>query len=184
MSSSALGRYDYILTVGQLVAPLAFVAIWEAALRFLIVERPEESDQSTVSTIVSFTIAISAVAVLVTAILGWALSIDPIDLTGLLAIGLLYGLVQVWQYVARAEQQTRLYMTSGIASAVVTFVLVIGLVVVARLEFLGLLVAYVVGQLATLALIEIRVRLLRRASWKNFDRRLLGRMLSILGRSF
>lgn len=176
VSPAALGRYDYVLTVGQLVAPLAFVAIWEAALRFLIVDRSPEGVRSAVSTIVSFTLVVCVVGTLLGLAAAWTLPVDPVNVAGLTAVALLYGVVQVWQFVARAEQQTRLYMLSGITSAAVTLALVIALVVIARFEFTGLVVAYIVGQLSIIVLIEFRMGVVRRVSRAGFDWQLLGRM--------
>ncbi len=69
----------------------------------------------------------------------------------------------------------------GIASAIVTFALVIGLVVAMRLGFAGLLIAYVAGQFITVAIIEFRMRVIGRTSFQHFDRRLLIAMLRYSG---
>lgn len=177
VSPSALGRYDYILTLAQLLAPIVFMAIWEAALRFLIVDKYADGRDSALSTIVFFSLALSFVTASVSAVVGATLSVDPAGIICLVSIALLYGLVQVWQFLARAEQQTQTYVFSGIVSALITFGLVILLVVVLRLEFAGLVVAYLVGQLAILVIIEVRVGIIRRSSFRTFDSILLKSML-------
>lgn len=177
VTPAALGRYDYLLTVGTLVAPIAFVAIWEAALRFLIIDQTEAEAQSRIATIVTFSAFVASFGIGLSLVIGWFLDVDWLDLVGIVTVALLYGCVQVWQFIARAEHQTRLFVDSGIAAGIVTFFLVIVLVVILHLEFIGLLFSYVVGQFVLVVYIELKLRLLRRVTIRAFDWQLLGKML-------
>lgn len=176
VTPSEFGRYDLILTLGQMFAPLAFVAIWEAALRFLIAESELPRDVAR-ATIVTFSICCSLASLCVGGLFLLISAFDALDVIGVTLVAILFGLVQIWQFVARADHRSKLYMASGIWSALATFVLVICFVVILQWGLSGLIWSYVIGQLVILFAIEVRLGVLRSVNFRRVQFSALRAML-------
>lgn len=179
VGSADLGRYDYLLALGQISAPIFYIGIWESALRFLIThsDRDGSGRREYTSTIVFFALAMSAVAVGAGALAASVGLIGLVDCVALSAITVLTGLVQIWQYLCRAEGETSRFVSSGVGSGVVGFALVVLLVMVFDMDFAGLVISYVAAQFFALAWIELRLHLLARVHLASVSRAALGRML-------
>lgn len=162
VSATALGDYDYVLTLAGIAAPIFYLAIWESILRFALIAEGETRIRI-VNAVAKFSFAVTFILALATGTLVFFFP-DHRELIG--ACGLMAmsnSLAQIWQFFARSEQRTKLYVSSGIASSLVNLALLLILVCAVKLQFLGLVISYVLAQLAIFLILELKLRIAGRA---------------------
>lgn len=176
VSSADLGEYDYLLTLTQIIAPVAYLAIWEAILKFCINGKAGDAERAIV-TVLRFCVplVLGTTAAVICASL--ALSYPPENALALGAMVAAYALARIWQYAARGLSRSKDYAWSGIISSFGFFAGVILLVCVAKTGFAGLSASYILGQLSIVVFLEFRCPLLPRALKGRTDRPLLKSML-------
>lgn len=177
VAAEALGYYDYYLTLMTMLSPLCFMALWEAILRFTIAETDNDRLQKAVSTVFAI---LSGSTILITAIALIASIVFPRLVYAIVSVALMtivYGLAQSWQYFARSFRQSKLYALSGIVAALVNFGLILVLVCIMDLQLMGLVVSYVVSQLAVMIIIESKVQVINRFRLNQIDREAAARFL-------
>lgn len=113
VSSADLGEYDYLLTLTQIIAPVAYLAIWEAILKFCINGKAGDAERAIV-TVLRFCVplVLGTTALVVCASL--ALSYPPENALALGAMVAAYALARIWQYAARGLSRSK--TTPGRAS--------------------------------------------------------------------
>lgn len=178
VAAEALGYYDYFLTLMTMLAPLCYMALWEAVLRFTIAETDAERLDGAVSAVFAM-VAGSTLFIIAISIVLCALFPDMrLFVIYVALMTAVYGLAQVWQYFARSFRRSKLYAASGIIAALLNFVSILVLVCAARLQLEGLVISYVISQAAIVILIEGRLRVVRRFDSRRVDRRLMKKYLA------
>ena len=177
VTSEALGLYDFALTAAGIAAPICYLAIWEAVLRFTLTGGAEQKAgmQQTVARFTLVVTAALAAAMILTGIL------FP-EVTGILLccgfMSVSSALAQTWQYFARSNQETRLFVLSGVISSLVNLGTLALLVCFAHMQFVGLGCSYVIAQVSIFVLVESRLRLLPEAIGRKCDRSILRKALA------
>lgn len=173
VQSSDLGYFDYSQTMMSIVIPIVFFSVWEAILKFTIDDKYPKSE------IINSAIVLSIGACLVIAAGLFVVSIfvDIQYFLYILLMFILYGLVQIWQYAARGLDNSKIYVISGVVGTVVNFGVIFALVVGCRLGLQGLLISYILSQIATFITIEIKLRLFKTVRLRRDSFRLLGKMV-------
>lgn len=159
VTPSAVGNYDYWLSLAQTASPILFFAIWEAVLKFLISNDDKLFYRQAKGTVLVFSLIMVAVAVAFVAIAVFAFGFESYSTAAIASMCISLGLLQIWQYFARSAGKTREYATSGVIASLITFTLIVVLVCVLALQEFGLVVSYICGQLAALLYLEWHVRL-------------------------
>lgn len=175
VSSADLGEYDYLLTLTQIIAPVAYLAIWEAILKFCIGER--EAVERVIVTALRFCIPLALVTSFSIACVSVALSYPVENAAALGIMVVIYAMARVWQYAARGVARSRDYAWSGIVSSFGFFAAVLVLVCLFRAGFFGLYVSYILGQFSIVVFLEIKCSLLPIARSGKIDWPLLKGML-------
>lgn len=172
-----LGYFDTSQTFMGILTPLILLAIWEAILKFVLSEDDEERKQKIITTSALFTIIMSVFFSVVIFILCnlFEYSIKYLFLITMMII--LNSIVYVWQYFSRGIGKNKLYVIAGIFSTVINFISIIILVVILNKGLLGLLLAYILGQLSLIIVIERDIKVLKKIKFKDFDFRILKKML-------
>lgn len=173
----SLGEYDYLVTLMQMATPLLFFAIWESILRFVLLEGDSAERQSGISNAIA--IALIAIVLIATlAVIAYYLELLSLENATIVAVmAILYGIVQVWQYLARALRESKLYSFSGACGAVVNFAAILLFVCVLRLQLEGLVLAYASGQFSILLIIESKLHLLREFKIRAVNRETVAKFL-------
>lgn len=178
VNPEALGSFDYLQTIMTCLAPFCFMAVWEAVLRFMLNEHDEHTMTSSLSTVM----AICLIATAATAVCSLIISVFIEGSSGMVwpACAMIdaFGCASVWQYLCRAYGESRLYSFSGAVAAVVNLLLILLSVCGLRMQLAGLVISYVSGQLAIIAIIEARLRFLSRARLSQANVRLAKRFIS------
>lgn len=156
VQSTDLGYFDYSQTVMAIVVPIVFLSVWEAILKFTIDGKYPKNEIVNAAILLS----IGACLIIIAGILVISLFINIQYLLCILLMFILYGLVQIWQYASRGLDNSKIYVISGIVGTVVNFCSIFLLVVWRKLGLQGLLVSYILSQIATFITIEAKLRLI------------------------
>lgn len=177
INTEDLGTYDFAQTLMGILSPFIILAIWEAVLKFILSEENVNNQRKIMTTSAIFSIVMSIGFVLI-AIVYRQITENTIRYFGLVVMMiLLHTLVLLWQYYARGTANNKLYVSAGIISTIVNFVFVIVLVVLFKLGLLGLLLAYNLGQMATVLVIEKKLKIIKKIKLEDFSLLILKRML-------
>lgn len=171
VSTNALGSFDYYQTIMSIASPLLFLAIWEAALRFLIREEDENILEVQVSTIIILSLCSLALMALIAPVLLFA-AVTPETIWSVFSMTTAFSVATIWQYLTRAYKDSRFYAMTGFVGVLVNFGLIIVFVCMLNLQLFGLCVSYCCGQLAIVLMIEIKYRFLRKVHISHFKRRI------------
>lgn len=161
VTSSQLGAYDYLFALATMSAPIAFLAIWEAGLRFVISsDNPEEKD-CFAANIIRFGLLCSALYFLLILFTSSFLGISASDSVLLALMLMMCGLTQIWQYLARGYLESKVYVISGASGAIFNLAAVLLFVCILNMGTLGLALGYIIGQASIMLIIERRIHLFR-----------------------
>lgn len=169
ISAKDLGTYDISKTLMGIISPIVVLAIWEAVLKFIMIEDRaiEKRKISTTTAIFTLTMCVIFSIAAFFYINFFSPSLEYIGL--IVTMIILNTLVQVWQYYARAWEHTKTFVISGVLSTMVNFVFVMIFVVLFKMGLLGLLLAYNIGQISIIVLIESKIRIIRNIKLKDFS---------------
>lgn len=174
---SALGEYDYLISLMQMAAPLMYCAVWEAILRFVLKEKDlkEKWIGASNAIVISF---ISIILIIFSAAIFTSVGVLSLLQSSTAAIlSIFYGLVQMWQYFARSFGESKIYALSGVIGAIVNFVLVIVLVCALQMQLIGLVLSYAVGQITIIGFLEIKLKLIAKFKFEFIDRNIIARFI-------
>lgn len=174
VQSSDLGYFDYSQTIMSIVIPIVFFSVWEAILKFTIDGKYEKSEIINSAIVLS----IGACLVISAGLLVVSIFVEIQYLPYILLMFIMYGLVQIWQYAARGLDNSKIYVISGIVGTVVNFCAIFVLVVWRKLGLQGLLVSYILSQIATFITIEVKLRLFTTVRFQRSSFALLKSMVA------
>lgn len=173
VSPNDLGLFDFIQTVAGLASIVFFAAAWESIIRFAMARDSTMRASETIRATVVISLLGCAGLVLCTATtIAFAGGQGYLVLAGGV-IACLTGLLNVWQYAARATGHSRLFVLSGIVSAVVNLALVVILVCLLRGGVDALAISFAAGLTSAIVVLEVKLRLLRISTWAWPPRRVL-----------
>lgn len=176
VSTEDLGIYDYLQTIMNVCIILAFVAVWEAVLRFILVVDPKSKKVNT-DNIICFSCVIAGIIFISTLFISMYCKLNFIDATLNGIMNSSYGIAMVWQYFSRAYEKNMIYVQSGIIGTVVNFIGVIFFVCVLKTGLTGLLVSYSLGRLSIILFIEYKLRFLKSFMISNINLSVLNQIL-------
>lgn len=176
VSSGELGDYDYVYTLCSVIAPVAFLAMWEGVLKYGLGSEGA-GGCVVISTAVRFSVPLAFCASCLFGLLAWIAGLTQAQGFLLALMSFANGLATLWQYCCRAQGESKVYAWSGVMASVGNFGLVLLLVCAARMQATGLAFAYVAGQLATVVFVEMRIGVVRAAVSSPVDRVLLVKMI-------
>ncbi|MEK0290653.1 oligosaccharide flippase family protein [Caldifermentibacillus hisashii] len=166
INTETLGRYDYALTLINIITPIAFVAIWEAILKFLLSTSEEQHGKFIASSVVFSFIAAIIMGIGVVIYFSFV-EVDVGYEAMFIVVLVIQGFSQIWQYYARALKANVIYVQSGIIATIINFLSIILLICIFKLELIGLYISYLLGQISILLIIERKVKVLRYVKKNN-----------------
>lgn len=169
----ALGLFDFIQALTLLVAPVLYAAIWESLLRFILIEEDAKAIERTISTVVLFFFSVTLLIIFLSCVVLVFNEAWRLEIICCAAMMVFYSGAQIWQYFARGLKQSKLYTASGIISALVNFALILILVCLMSMQFIGLAISYIVGQVAIFIIIEAKIKLISKMRKSYLDLHLL-----------
>lgn len=176
LSSDDLGIYDYLLMLTTALGPFAFMAMWEAVLRYTLIKEDDERYKiigTSSITFISMTVGILLLMIL--SILIFSQSLEYILLVSIMII--CDGSAKLWQYFSRGLGHTKDYVMSSIISTLINFVLNVVLLCFFDMGYYALFLAYSGSQIAVMIILEKKVKVMRFLKKKYWDFSLLKEML-------
>lgn len=169
------GTYDIVISIVYLIAPLAFVQIWDAMFRFSF----DSSNKNGKYKVINNSLAVSLAGAVIYSVL--FLVIAQYFNAEYIGYALIYGFAYVLQYVysyaARVFEKNKLFSITGIINTVVSAVCNIVLILVFNWDVKSLYVSQIIGVLVQVILIEFKIHVLKNVKIKDFDKTLIKQMV-------
>ena len=169
------GTYDLVMSFINLVAPIAFLQIWDGMFRFAFDYKNNEDKQ----TVIGNAWWVMLLGVIVYGLMFCGLNFFyHFDYFGyVLVYGFAYALHYVYTYAARVFLKNKLFVFSGVANTLCTALLNILLIVGFGWDIKAIYVAATIGSVLQMVIIEWKVGVIRHFRPKNADKNLIKAMI-------
>lgn len=164
-----LGKFQYILSLISLIVPLIYESIWEGMFRFSIVNGTDGN--RIINTSTKYSLGISVIYSILFLIAAYVFHLEYAG--WILLCGILFYASSYWQYAARALSENKIYALSTFISSAVTIVANILFVIVFKWQIQALFLAQVLGNLAVVVVLELKLKLLLKLNDYPIDKKLL-----------
>lgn len=173
ITTEDMGYFDYAQTIANFILPIAYLAIWEAILKFILPEKDYSKRDIYISTTIFISLGMTATVV----ICGGILFVFSNDLNiYIITMITSMGLAQIWQYYARALGNNYVFVFSGAISAILNLVATYIFIVHLKWGSSGLYISFIIGQLSIIVYVEFKLKLLKIFNIKLVDLTVLKRM--------
>ncbi|QUO31224.1 oligosaccharide flippase family protein [Faecalicatena sp. Marseille-Q4148] len=169
------GNYDLACSIINLIAPIAFVQIWDAVFRFSFDSEKTKDKYALISnTFVVSIIGVGVYIILMTAVNAFM----KFDYYPYVAVyGLAFAFQYVYAYSARVFLNNTLYVFSGVLNTIVSVVLNVILIVNFHWDVKSLYVSAIIGILLQILVIEWKLKLIKNFSIKDINFKVVERMV-------
>ena len=176
INAENLGRYEYIQTLSNIIVPIAFISIWESILKYTLSTKIDNEKMCVINTSAIFSIIIS-ILLFVLGILYYQVIKNEQYSIYIILIYIFFGLSNIWQYYSRCLNETKMYVKSSVIGSFTNLMLILILICIFKLNIMGLFIANILGNCTILIFLEFKMKILKKIHIKNFDVKLLKRML-------
>ncbi len=176
INAEDLGRYEYIQTLENIIIPIAFISIWEAILKYTLATQNDKEKEKVINTSAIFSIVVSLLIAIVGTIY-YSIFKKEQYAVYIILMYIFYGLSTVWQYYARCLNKTKIYVQSSIIGAATNLIITAILICILKLKIEALFIANIFSNFMILSLIECKIKILRKVNIKQFNLKLLKKML-------
>lgn len=176
ITTEELGQFDYSQTIMNIIVPIIFMNMHDSILRFILQKKAESKEKvySNALILIIFNILITFIIyILFRTILSSQISY----LKTVIIMVITNGFAQFWQYCARAEEENRIYVISGIYSSITNLVLIIILNIIFNFGLVGLYISYISSQIMVCIILERKLNIIKKFKIKYLDFYLLKKML-------
>ena len=169
------GTYDIVLSLINLIAPVAFLQIWDGMFRYAF-DYTEEDDKYTVinNTLIVYLAGVIGYVVLFTSVF---LYFRFEYFTYALLYGFMISLQYVFTYSARLFLRNKLFVLSGIVNTVLTAGLNVFFISVLNWDVKSLYIAPTIGCILQILVIEANLGITRHFKFKKVDRILVKQLI-------
>lgn len=158
ISPDALGNYDLYVSIVNLIAPLAFIQIWDGVYRFAFDSSDKEWKEKTITN--GFVISIFG-CIIYCILLGITLIWYPAIQSPLIYI---YGILVAFQYlytvICRVYLDNILLITSGLINTIITFGCNIFFIVYCNMGTDALFLSSIIGIVIQIVVIELKLNII------------------------
>ena len=169
-----LSEYDYLVTIASTISPVVFASIWEAVLKYGIKSKLDRT--ALFSTVLSFGFLMTLLTLtfvpVISLVKGYS---EGILFTVLFVI--VQGITMIWQYSARALQESKRYVIASVVGSVTLIVIDLVLVVLGKLDFYGLSISYLISQTVIAFVLETKIKLIGLFSPAKISKSILKKLL-------
>lgn len=160
VSATDLGEFDYIVAISSIVYPIAYLAIWEAILRYYIKQSDRLDREILLSTVVFLALLISFLLIFMSLFIALLLDFN-LSIIFIVFFTVTQGITSVWQFSTRALSETKWYVISSIVGAVSIIGLEIIFISLGQLDYVALSISYLISQILVVVVLEFKIRLLK-----------------------
>lgn len=171
-----MGEYDLVFSFINLIAPIAFLQIWDSLFRFSFDTDEKQNKYALVNNSIFVCLFGVGIYLIFWIFLNIAYNFDYFYLVVL--YGLLFAVQYVYTFSARAFLKNGLYVFSGVISTIVTAILNIVLIVAFGFGINAMYISAIVGILVQIILIELDLKLLKNLNFKDINKPTLKSMIS------
>lgn len=175
MTTAEYGTFDLMNTLSNLFAPILFISIWDGALKFLLDDNTLEYE-SILSTVFIFSGCILTIISIGLIVYSSVFEVNNFYI-GICMLLVVSTFLSLWQYSARGLKENTTYISGSIVSSFVNFILCILMLVIFKLGILSLILSFIISSIVGIAIIEIKVGILKKISINKFDLNLLKNIL-------
>ena len=170
-----MGNYDIVMSIINLVAPIAFLQIWDGMFRFAFDYKENDSKYK----IVNNSIIVSFAGIIAYLLIFSSISLFfQIDYFVYVVIyGLLFAFQYVYSFSARVFMNNKLFVASGVVNTLVTALLNIIFMLVFNWGLESLYISQIIGTLLQIIIMEFGVKLFKHFKVKDFDKSLIVNMI-------
>lgn len=169
------GTYDLVMSLVNLIAPIAFFQAWDGMFRYAFNYQENEDKQACISNAISVT---GFGVVIYFALFSLLHVFWHFQYFGyILLYGLLYAIQYFHTYAARVFLKNKLFVISGLVHTLTTVLLNVLLIVVFHWDIKALYVAGAIGCGLQILMIELKLGVFRKFRASKLDKGLIGQML-------
>lgn len=169
------GNYDLILTILNLIAPIAFFQIWDGMFRRSFDFEEADGKYSVIAN--AHIVSLFGAIVYMIAFGAVQIFCDFENFVWAAIYGFFFSLHYLYGFICRVFLKNKLLVATGFVNTIVTAVLNIVLIVVFDMGVVSLYIAPSVGTLLQIIIVEIRLKTLRHIRIDVIDRSEIMRML-------
>ena len=169
------GTYDLVITILNIVYPIAFFQIWDSMFRFAF-DYHQEKDKYNVINNAIFVSLFGTIVYSCTAVIS-SLYYDYDYFWLILFLGLTEAIRYLYSFAARVFLDNKLFVISGAINTVVNAVINIVLIICFHWDIKSLYFAPIIGCLVQILIIEWRLKLIKHFTIKSVSRDLIKQML-------
>ncbi len=169
------GNYDVASSFISLIAPIAFFQIWDGMYRYAFEYKDKDDKQMVISNSVVVCLFGLVLYLAMFSLLQMALGFQYFWLV--LIYGVLYSFHYLHTYAARVYLSNKLFVFSGVASTLITAISNIILILGFGWDIKSIYVSSIIGLLAQIFLIEIKIGVFRKFRCKDLDKGLIKKMM-------
>lgn len=177
VSATDLGEYDYITAVSSILYPIVYFAIWEGVLRFCIKKDGIIERNKVLSSAVQFFIIITLCVSAFFIIFFFATGKET-RILFIMFFTISSGFTSIWQFSARAFEETKWYVISSIVGAFTIIMMEIIFIMFAQLNYTTLCISNLISQVVIIILLEYRIRLFKFLWIEHIDARVIKKLLA------
>ena len=175
LSPEQYGSFDIVQTIINLIAPIAFLQIWDGMFRYAF-DYTERKDKFAV---ISNAMVVSFGGIAVYLALFFAISRVFVFeyVVYAMVYGLFYALQYIYTFAARVFLKNKLFVISGIVNTLVSACLNIFFILYLHWDVKSLYIAQAIGLIIQIIIVEIDLKLFKNFSFKAIDKDLIKKMI-------
>lgn len=169
------GTFDLVMSFINLIAPIAFLQIWDGMFRFSFDCLDNHDKYKTIN---------NAIMVFFVGIIVYTLLFSSISLflkIEYFIYALIYGFIFAVQYMysfsSRVFLKNKLFVFSGVANTLITAILNVVLIIAYKWDVKALYVSHIIGTLFQIIIMEIGLKLIKNFSFKSWEKKLVVKMI-------
>lgn len=175
LSPSDYGYFDVTVATISIIAPVIFLEISTALLRFLFDYNNEIEKNKVVTNV--FVVAIISTIFYIIAFIMLGIIKDIRDLPIVFLYGLSVAINSIYQFLSRGFGENKVYMMSGVFNSLIYATTNIIFIVVLRMGIVSLFISGIISNVIQIIIIDIKVGGIRRFNKRDIDLKLIKSMI-------
>lgn len=169
------GTYDLVLSLINLVAPIAFFQIWDGMFRFAFDYKEEKEKYGIISNSLVTYFGGIGIYILLFSLIGYVLKFDHFYLA--MIYGFFFALQYFYTYVARVFLRNKLFVISGTVNTLISAILNIILIVKFNWGVESLYLSPTIGCIVQIIIIEVSINVIKYFDIKKINRNIIKELL-------
>lgn len=175
LSPDQFGSYDFVMTIINLIAPIAFFQIWDGMYRYAFDYEKKQDKQNVITNSIIICLFGCAIYFALFSLAQHFFEFQYFEY--IIIYGLLYALNYLYTYTARIFLANKLFVFSGVIGTLTTALLNIAFIVGLGWDIKSIYVSSIIGIIIQLLIIELKVGVLRHFRISKTDYAIIVQMI-------